>query len=369
MVPSKQTQIYKPKSNEVFTPLAGKSSFIDFIKSNSILWGPKKPRTPPKITYRQDFVLTKRNPFQILYALKYRIFVILVIVISTPVLYASNANSPQSIEAIGYEKILTNGIVSKINKVSFGSAGESVGQLAQEVSKIQLNYSFGKKINSNQEVLNNIQGVVTDQISKSKTLPLNDLVSVPQNPQLISFLRYPQYNINVPVQYAGLKDLFVTDDKGNFLKDNNGSFVPFEEDVARDGPLGVPIQRLLIDGIVHIGFTPQPGEIGNSYIVGHSSNFSSVQSNYNYILKPLQQKSEVGEEFFIYDKSGRELKFKVFEVKEIWQDDTNTAYLGSANKEDLYTKANRRVVTLQCSILDKNYQPTKRWLTRGELVL
>jgi hypothetical protein len=344
--------------------ILGTSISVPSIRFDGLLINKSKQVISPPKTYRQSFKLKHRNPLQVLIALKYRIFIILVLLISTPVIYASNANAPQSIEAIGYEKLSTNGIVTKISKIGFGSNGSSLGQIAQEIAANRYNFLYSKDINSNQEVLKNIQGVVAGQIEKSKKAPLNDLVPIPENPQLVNFLRYPKYNINVPVQYAGLKDLFETNDKGEFLKDKNGGYIPFEENVARDGPLGVPIQRLLVDGIVHIPFTPQPGEIGNSYIVGHSSNYSSVNSKYNYIFKPLEQISQPGEEFYVYDKNGRELKFNVFETKAILEKDVSEAYKDFGD---------RRVVTLQCSILEfvpgQGLQPTKRWLTRGELVL
>jgi hypothetical protein len=338
--------------------------FVKFRSNTPIL----HIRTTPK-TYRLNFSPIRQNPIQIFLSLKYRIFVIFVIILATPIMYANNANSPQSVEAIGYEVTSTNGLVSKISKTGFGLTKDSLGQLAREIATSRVEFYFFNNLNSDQEVLKNIQGVVTGQIEKSRKLPLNEIVPIPDNPQLVNFLRYPKYNINVPVQYASLKDLFQTNEKGEFLKDKNGGYVPFEEDVARDGPLGVPIQRLLIDGIVHIGFTPQPGEIGNSYIVGHSSNFSSVQSNYNYILKPIEQISQPGEEFYVYDKSGRELKFKVFETLKIDEKNTPEAYKDFGDK---------RVVTLQTSILSYctsavtgkyGYQPCERWLTRGELVL
>ncbi|MBC7471672.1 MAG: sortase [candidate division SR1 bacterium] len=324
-------------------------------------------RTPK--TYRKTFSVTKRNPIQIFFAFKYRILVILIILFCTPLIYASNANSPQSIEAIGYEKTFSNGIISKISKKSIGLDGDSIAQITQAIATNKSEFTFTSKIYSSQEVLQNLQGIITGEIEKAKKAPLDTIVPIPANPQLVSFLRYPKYNINVPIQYSKLQDIFQTNDKGEFIKDKNGTFIPYEENVARDGPLGVPIQRLLIDGIVHIAFTPQPGEIGNSYIVGHSSNFSTVQSNYNYILKPIEQISQPGEEFFVYDKDGRELKFRVFDTLKIDERNTSEAYKDFAD---------RRVVTLQTSILSYctstvtgkyGYQPCERWLTRGELVL
>jgi Sortase domain len=299
-----------------------------------------------------------------IWGLKYRFFIILMLLVATPILYASNFNSPQNVEAVGYEKLGSNGVISSIGKTGFGTTSESLGKIAMSIAKNSSEFAFIKGLNTNDAVLKNIQGVVDTEVKLAKTRPLNDIIKAPGNPQLVSFLRYPKYNINVPIQYAQLKDLFQTDADGNLKKDDKGKYIPYEENVERDGPLGVPIQKLLVDGIVHIGFTPQPGEIGNSYIVGHSSNFSTVQSNYNYIFKPLESRSEVGEEFFVYDKDGRELKFKVFDTRAILEDDVAEAYKSFEDK---------RVVTLQCSILEyvqgKGWQPTKRWLTRGELVI
>jgi hypothetical protein len=191
---------------------------------------------------------------------------------------------------------------------------------------------------------------------------LDDLVPRPASAQYTNFLRYPKYNINVPIIYSSLEDLFNLKPNCNPNTDPQGCL-----DFAspRDnGPADSPIQTKLQDGVVHIAFTPMPGETGNSYIVGHSSNYSWVPSAYNEVFKPLERRSQVGEEFVIYDRFGRELKFKVFEVAEIGENDTSKAYENFPGK---------RVVTLQTSILEfvpgQGFRPTKRWLTRGELVV
>jgi hypothetical protein len=183
--------------------------------------------------------------------------------------------------------------------------------------------------------------------------PLGDIVQKPTNPQFKNFLRYPKYNINVPVIYSSFEDLFEKNPDGT---------IDFSKPRDND-PIESPIQVKLRDGIVHMAFTPQPGEIGNSYIVGHSSNYSSVKSSYNTVFKPIESKSKVGEEFIIYDRFGRELKFRVFEAIRITAEDGAQAYKNYPDK---------RVVTLQTSVLTltrNGYQATHRWLTRGELIL
>ncbi len=189
---------------------------------------------------------------------------------------------------------------------------------------------------------------------------LDEIIAKPEAPQQINLLRYPKYDITTPIIYSKLEDIFQRNADGSI---NTSKAI---EEVNPAGcPLCNPIQKLLVDGVVHMAYSPQPGELSDqlsSYIVGHSSNFPSVRSDYNFIFKPLESTSQVGEEFFIYDQSGRELKFRVFEVAKISEDDASEAYKGFPG---------RRVVTLQTSILGyKNGQlaATHRWLTRGELV-
>jgi hypothetical protein len=62
---------------------------------------------------------------------------------------------------------------------------------------------------------------------------------------------------------------------------------------------------------------PVPGEIGNSYIVGHSSNFSSVISPYNEVFKPLVYNSKINDRFYVWDQNGRKLIFRVYENIEL----------------------------------------------------
>jgi hypothetical protein len=278
------------------------------------------------------------------------IVLLLVCVFTLFFVIKSNFYKLQRVNALGGKALIE--IVSNPQSLST-LVLETLGN-TNEFSELNLNRSIDVAFISS----------LKNESDAAKTRNLSNLLKVPENPENKNVLLYPQYGITVPIQYAGLKDLFETDDNGELLKDTEGKYVPIIENVARDGPLGVPIQKLLIGGIVHVGFTPLPGEIGNSYIVGHSSNFSSVASDYNYIFQPLERKSQVGEEFTIYDKDGRKLLFRVFETVEVLEADTETAFK---------TFGDKRVVTLQCSILEwvpgQGLQPTKRWLTRGELVI
>jgi len=183
-----------------------------------------------------------------------------------------------------------------------------------------------------------------NQVSNKPSIPISDKTGVSNT------LDFPNLRIQSPLIYASLADIFQKNSDGSI---NINS--PILEDL-RKGPLSTPVQRLLTKGIVHLPFSPNPGELGNSYIVGHSSNYASVKSDYNYIFKDLN-KAKIGDEFTIYNNSGQGMVFKVFESVVVSYDDVEQAY------QDFET---RRVVTLQASVL-VNGKPLRRLLVRGEL--
>jgi sortase (surface protein transpeptidase) len=193
---------------------------------------------------------------------------------------------------------------------------------------------------------------------------LGDIVKVPSKPEKKNHISYPTYKVEVPLIYTNLED--------RFEKNKDGT-INFNVTVPDDSPNSA-LQQKLKKGVILEPMAPQPGETGNSYISGHTSNYSFVDSNYNQAFKPLESKTKVGEKFFVYDCEGRKLVFDVFESKEIKATDSDEAWKDYPDK---------RVVTLQGSVLKTcangfqqdcvnqgctfNICPTHRWLTRGTL--
>lgn len=73
------------------------------------------------------------------------------------------------------------------------------------------------------------------------------------------------------------------------------------------------IQTELTKGVVHYPGTANPGEFGNVFITGHSSNFWWIKGNYNYIFANLD-KLELGDQAKIYFE-GRKYVYSVTEIK------------------------------------------------------
>lgn len=73
------------------------------------------------------------------------------------------------------------------------------------------------------------------------------------------------------------------------------------------------IQNYLTQGVVHYAGTANPGEIGNSFITGHSSNFWWVKGNYNYVFVNLD-KLVAGDQAKIY-YNGKKFVYAVREAK------------------------------------------------------
>jgi hypothetical protein len=191
---------------------------------------------------------------------------------------------------------------------------------------------------------------------------IENITPIPANPIRTNFLSFPTFNINAPIVYS--------DEVSS--KDIIDPLNPCSQSSMR-----TPLQQLVRKGLVHLFPSPKPGElynsqansyydkddkktyyIGNSYIVGHSS--ECISHEFSKVFAPLQDRSPINDTFIIYDEVGRKLVFRVFEAKEII-----SAQEGAAEAFKIFE--GKRVVTLQTS---KFYSKTKinRWIIRGELI-
>jgi sortase A len=93
------------------------------------------------------------------------------------------------------------------------------------------------------------------------------------------------------------------------------------------------VQKALEGGVVHYASTPNPGEQGNSSIVGHSSNNILNSGKYKFafvLLKRLE-----AEDTFFVQKDGIRYTYKVYK-KEIVSPD-NVAVLGTQDRPNTMT--------------------------------
>ncbi len=179
---------------------------------------------------------------------------------------------------------------------------------------------------------------------------LREIVPVPSKPEKKNTISYPEYSVDVPLIYTNTEDMFDKDKEGKINYNNR----------VNDDNVNSPLQIKLKSGAILLPISPLPGEVGNSYISGHTSNYSFVDSAFNFAFKPLLGNGKIGDTFYVYDCEGRKLPFKVFEARE-YKDDPNV----------LWANTSKREVTLQGSVLKnvpgKGLMPTHRWIIRGEL--
>ena len=98
-------------------------------------------------------------------------------------------------------------------------------------------------------------------------------------------------------------------------------------------------QAALQQGVVHYPGTAQPGEFGNAYIFGHSSDYAWAPGNYKTVFAKLPQ-IKAGTEIRVTDASGAMFRYKVIETKVVWPRDLSV--LDQYNYE-------RKMLTLQTS--------------------
>ncbi len=93
------------------------------------------------------------------------------------------------------------------------------------------------------------------------------------------------------------------------------------------------IQNGLEDGVVHYSSTPEPGQIGNVVIVGHSSNNILNSGKYKFAFV-LLKRLEAGDTFFV-QKDGVRYTYKIYEKKIV--PPTDISVLGPASKANTIT--------------------------------
>lgn len=98
-------------------------------------------------------------------------------------------------------------------------------------------------------------------------------------------------------------------------------------------------QAGLKNGVVHYPGTANPGEYGNVYIFGHSSDYRLSNGKYRTVFAVLP-KIKIGSEILLSDHSGKVYTYKVTESKVVAASDTH--YLGQYDYKS-------RLLTLQTS--------------------
>lgn len=337
------------------------------------------------------FPRNKTKKIRSLWNLRYRFYALLIIIIISPMaFYSGDKNIPETVTNLNQKVVYSNLLASKIQRVNsqdqnnFTTAGTSAGTnntnenssngvvedvvgqvITEQLRKIRIDAGFisskpfielGSPIKISEEdksIIQNDSDTSSHTVSQQNK-PLDKIIPPERaSSTLRNVLLYDKYKIRAPIIYTTFEDLFEKREDGTFN---------FSRPLDADS-IDSPVQRKLERGIVHLAYTPQPGELGNSYIVGHSSNYSWVNSPFNRVFAPIEEQSQPGETFVIFDRHGRELKFRVFETLKIRAGESDIAFKPFPD---------RRVVTLQTSVLgmeNGRLAATHRWLTRGELVV
>lgn len=111
-----------------------------------------------------------------------------------------------------------------------------------------------------------------DQKAVLKSISLTEIVDTSKGAWQPNTLAIPSLGVTAPIQYATRKD------EQHF-------------------------QELLKSGVVHYPGTALPGEVGNMFIFGHSSDYAWSSGNYKTVLA-LLPKLKMGSEIKVVNKDG-----------------------------------------------------------------
>jgi LPXTG-site transpeptidase (sortase) family protein len=147
----------------------------------------------------------------------------------------------------------------------------------------------------------------------------------------VKFLFYhpPAASINIPVAktYAQPNILII---------DSLGIRVPIQYPTTTDENA---YQAALINGVAHYPGTVNPGELGNCYIFGHSSDFIWSKGHYKNIFAVLPR-IQTGAQILVSDQQGNEFNYTVIAGYEVAANDISV--LSQQNYQ-------KKLLTLQTS--------------------
>jgi hypothetical protein len=210
---------------------------------------------------------------------------------------------------------------------------------------------------------------------------LNDIIRAPSQVERKNFIEFADFEIRAPIIFTTANDIY--EKGGDGKPDYQRPILENQEDARNGEHAGTPVLKLLREGAVlmsGIPTIPAPGELGNSYIVGHSANYASETSPYREIFNPLvdQTMDQLnGKSFYIWDSYGRKLQFKIIDSLLPKFDDEDVSYIAyGIDGKNLGRESpwkDRRIVTLQtCKtvfVSGSGYIPLFRRLIRAELVV
>ena len=90
-------------------------------------------------------------------------------------------------------------------------------------------------------------------------------------------------------------------------------------------------QKALQNGVVHFPGTALPGQPGNCYIFGHSSDFAFTPGFYKTVFVSLPN-IKIGETIIITDKDGNLYRYKVLETKIVLPSDSSVLAQGDGSR-------------------------------------
>lgn len=98
------------------------------------------------------------------------------------------------------------------------------------------------------------------------------------------------------------------------------------------------IQKALEEGVAHYPETAEPGELGNMYILGHSSDNPWAKGRFKQVFAGLPN-LEIGDEIIAKNSTGQSFRYQVIKKK----------IVSAADLSALNQPSDRKLLTLQTS--------------------
>ncbi len=152
-----------------------------------------------------------------IWQLRYRFYAFVSLLILAPVLFASNSDINPNIDFSidNFETLNSNFLYSSMHKVRKSKQAEPIAGTTEKLAQNNLPPvdTQGEAIPKTEEKELEEQKPVESKVAGP--VSLNQLVPRPANPQYTNFIRYPKYNINTPLLFSTVDDLYQTNADGS----------------------------------------------------------------------------------------------------------------------------------------------------------
>lgn len=202
-------------------------------------------------------------------------------------------------------------------------------------------YVYAQESENIQEVISRSDAKIVTQVNEEEKLDREVLEAkiALQNPEMVYSRHYSAENLlsNIPLQSAETASFDVAPRENRIIIPKLGKNIPLIDTDHDENTNYTQMHQVFMEelkkGVVRYPGTARPGETGNAFIFGHSSNYPWIASDYNDVFALLDTLKS-GDEIIVYYNQ-KKFIYKVTDRAVVKPGDTKVLDRRDPNKKEI----------------------------------